>query len=64
MNFDIGSILGTVGGVFVTIQSTLFGWMGLSSETGNGLLNFGRFIEAGLVFLVNLFTKLFSGLAG
>jgi len=64
MNFDLGSIIGTVSGFFVSIQSVIYGAMGLSSETGNGLLNFWRLFEAGLVFLANLFTKLFSGLGG
>jgi len=64
MNFDIGSIFGTISGVSQQVLGFFFGAAGLSSETGNGLLNFVRFFEAGFVFLANLFTKLFSGLAG
>ena len=64
MNFDISSILGTVSGFFQTALFGAFGFAGISSETGNGLVNFVKFFEAGFVFLANLFTKLFSGLAG
>jgi len=63
MNFDIGAIFGTIGGVFESVLGGIFGIAKLPTDTGNGLLNFWRFFEAGFVFLVNLVQKLSGGLA-
>ena len=60
MNFDLSSITG----FFVQALNSVFGTLKLSGETGNGLLKFVEFFGASLDFIVKLFTKLFSGLAG
>ena len=60
MNFDFG----TITGVFISLFSGLFGALGLSGETGNGLLKFVEFFGMIGDFFVKLFQKLFSGLAG
>ena len=63
MNFDFGSIWGTLNGFVNSALGGVFGALGLSSETGNGLLNFSRFIEMMGDFFITFFQKLFSGLA-
>ena len=63
MNFDLGNIFTTLSGFFQGALGWTFTQGGLSSETGNGILNFFRAFDMFIAFLGNLFTKLFSGLA-
>ena len=63
MNFDLGTIFTTLSGFFQGALGGAFKLGGLSSETGNGILNFFKLFEMIGVFFVNLFTKLFGGLA-
>jgi len=60
MDFSIG----TITGYMIQAFSALFGFAGLSSETGNGLLKFVEFFGMIGDWIVNLFTRLFSGLIG
>ena len=64
MNFDISTIFGTISGLSQTALGFIFNGLGVSSETGNGLLSFVRFFEVIGVFFANLITKISSGLAG
>jgi len=70
MNIDIGSIgsmINSVSGFFQSALGGIFGGLGLSSETGNGLLNFVKFFEVSGGLFLALFQKIasiFSGLAG
>jgi len=56
--------MGTVFSGIMTAMSTVFGFLGVSGDTGNGYLNFVKFFELSLDFIVKAFTKLFSGISG
>ncbi|MCL2299169.1 MAG: hypothetical protein FWC27_03360 [Firmicutes bacterium] len=56
MNFDINAILGTANGFLASTLGAIYKAIGLSNETGSGLLNFVSFFA----MLEDIFVKLIA----